>query len=142
MEKAKKIPSAKITSSGLVLETLQAGKGGSPSAGDDVLAHYILMNSLGDTLQSSFEMVEKYKQPLNAFSLSGVVPGWQEGMPMMQKGGKYHLYLPFQLGYGEAGMFNPNTNSYDIQPYESLVFYIELINFGKPGTLTKHNVNH
>ena len=141
MEKAKKLPNIKTTASGIVLQTIQEGKGTSPAPGDDVLAHYILMNSLGDTLQSSFEMVEKYKQPLNAFSLSGVVPGWQEGMPLMKKGGKYRLYLPFQLAYGETGMFNPNTNSYDIQPYESLVFYVELINFGKPGTLTKNNVN-
>ena len=141
MEKAKKLSNIQTTSSGIILQTLQEGKGGSPASGDDVLAHYILMNSLGDTLQSSFEMVEKYKQPLNAFSLAGVVPGWQEGMPLMKKGGKYKLYLPFQLAYGESGMFNPNTNSYDIQPYESLVFYIELINCGKPGTLTKSNVN-
>ena len=141
MEKAKKLPNIKTTASGIILQTIQEGKGPSPAPGDDVLAHYILMNSLGDTLQSSFEMVEKYKQPLNAFSLSGVVPGWQEGMPMMKKGGKYRLYLPFQMAYQESGMFNPNTNSYDIQPYESLVFYIELINCGKPGTLTKNNVN-
>jgi FKBP-type peptidyl-prolyl cis-trans isomerase len=59
----------------------------------------------------------------------------------MKKGGKYRLYLPFQIAYGESGMFNPNTNSYDIQPYESLEFYIELINVGKPGSLTKNNVN-
>lgn len=141
MEKAKKIPGAQVTPSGIVLETIKPGTGGKPAPGDDVLAHYILMNSLGDTLQSSFEMVKVYNQPLNAFSLNGVVPGWQEGMPMMQKGGTYRLYLPFNLAYGEQGMFNPNTGAYDIQPYESLYFYVELIDYGKPGSLTKKNVN-
>ncbi len=136
LEKAKKQKNVEVTASGIVLETLELGKGGKPAPGDDVLAHYILMNSMGDTLQSSFEMVEKYNQPLNPFSLAAVVSGWQEGMPLMNKGGKYKLYLPYNLAYGERGMFNQQTNSYDIQPYESLVFYIELIDYGKPGTLS------
>ena len=137
LDNAKKKDNVEVTTSGIVLETIELGKGGKPAAGDDVLAHYILMNSMGDTLQSSFEMVEKYNQPLNPFSLGAVVPGWQEGMPMMNKGGKYKLYLPYNLAYGERGMFNQQTNNYDIQPYEALVFYIELIDYGKPGTLSK-----
>jgi len=141
MDEAKAKPNVKVTQSGLVLETLEEGKGGSPAKGDDVLANYILMNSLGDTLQSSFDMQKLYNQPLTAFSLSGVVQGWQEGMPMMKKGGKYLLYIPFHMGWGEAGAFNQRTNAYDIQPYESLVFYVELLNYGKPGSLTKMNKN-
>ncbi len=136
LENAKNMPNVVVTNSGIVLETIELGKGGKPAPGDDVLAHYILMNSMGDTLQSSFEMVEKYNQPLNPFSLAAVVSGWQEGMPLMNKGGKYRLYLPYNLAYGERGMFNQQTNSYDIQPYESLVFYIELIDYGKPGTIS------
>lgn len=132
---AKSKPNTTTTRSGIVLETLQAGTGGSPSPADDVLAHYILMNSMGDTLQSSFDMVKIYKQPLTPFSLKAVVPGWQEGIPMMKKGGKYRLYLPYNLGYGAQGMYNPQTQNYDIQPYESLIFYIELLNFGPEGTL-------
>jgi FKBP-type peptidyl-prolyl cis-trans isomerase FklB len=77
------------------------------------------------------------KQPLQAFNLTGVVAGWQEGFPLMKKGGIYKLYLPFHLAYGEEGMFNQQTQSYQIQPFESLVFYIELIDYGKAGSLTK-----
>ncbi len=139
LDKAKQKPGVKVTQSGIVLQTIAEGTGASPMKGDDILAHYIVMNSLGDTLQSSFEMVKVYKQPLMAFSLNGVVPAWQEAMPMMKKGGKYRLYVPFNMGYGEQGMYNPNSGAYDIQPYESLEFYIELINFGKPGSLTKNN---
>ena len=95
------------------------------------------MNALGDTLQSSFDMVEIYKQPLTPFGLANVIQGWQEGIPTMKKGGTYKLYVPYHLAYGEQGMFNPQTKKYDIQPYQSLVFYIELINHGPAGTLTK-----
>lgn len=139
LKEAQEKQNAKVMPSGIVLETIQEGKGGSPVAGGDVLAHYVLMNALGDTLQNSFEIVEKYKQPLRAFSLLEVVAGWQEAFPMMKKGGKYRLYVPFHLAYGEQGMYNQQTGSFDIQPFESLLFYIELLNYGKAGSLTKNN---
>jgi FKBP-type peptidyl-prolyl cis-trans isomerase FkpA len=138
LENAKKSPNSQVTASGLVLETIEEGKGGSPTKEDDVLAHYVLINAFGDTLQSSFEMVELYGQKLEPFSLAGVVAGWQEGIPMMKKGGKYKLYLPYNLAYGDEGMFNPQKNAYDIQPYEYLYFYIELLDYGKPGSLIKN----
>ncbi len=137
LEEAKKIKNAKVLPSGIVVQTIKEGTGTSPVKGGDVLAHYILMNALGDTLQSSFDMVKIYKQPLTPFGLANVIQGWQEGIPMMKKGGTYKLYVPFHLAYGEQGMFNPQTKKYDIQPYQSLVFYIELINHGPAGTLTK-----
>jgi FKBP-type peptidyl-prolyl cis-trans isomerase len=137
IEEAKSKKGVKISKNGVVVETIKEGTGTTPQAGDDVLAHYILMSSSGDTLQSSFDMVETYKQPLTPFSLKSVIPGWQEGMPMMKKGGTYKLYVPYQMGYGEQGMYNPQTRRYDIPPFQSLIFYIELINHGKSGTLVK-----
>lgn len=137
MAKAKAIPGVKTTASGIVLETLVEGNGGSPTPSDDVLAHYVLMNASGDTLQNSFEMVQVTQEPLKAFSLNGVINGWKEGIPLMKKGGKYRLYIPYNLAYGETGMFDQQRNTYNIQPYESLTFYIELLNYGKAGSLTK-----
>jgi FKBP-type peptidyl-prolyl cis-trans isomerase FklB len=137
IEEAKTKKGVKISKNGVVVETIKEGTGTNPQAGDDVLAHYILMSATGDTLQSSFDMVEVYKQPLNPFSLKSVIPGWQEGMPLMKKGGTYKLYVPYQMGYGEQGMYNPQTRRYDIPPFQSLIFYIELINHGKSGTLVK-----
>jgi FKBP-type peptidyl-prolyl cis-trans isomerase len=136
LEKARSIKNVTITPSGLVLEKIIEGTGGNPSPSDDVLAHYILMNAIGDTLQDSYKMCKQYNQALTPFSLLAVVPGWQEGIPLMKAGGKYRLYLPYNLAYGEQGMFNPQTQSYDIQPFESLVFFIELLKYGKPGCLS------
>jgi len=125
--KVKQIPGIKEIGNGIYLETIAEGKGGSPAVGDDVVAHYILMSPNGDTLQSSFDA----GQPV-PFSLNQVVQGWAIAFPQLKKGGKYRLYVPQGLGYGG----NPPQGS-NIDRFSPLVFYIELVNYGKPGTLVK-----
>ena len=109
---------------GLYMETLTAGKGGMPIASDDVKAHYVLLSAKGDTIQSSLKGPE-----VPIFNLSGVIPGWTVGIPFMKKGGKYKLYVPQAMAYGA----NPPDQS--IPQFATLVFYVELIDFGKAGSL-------
>jgi FKBP-type peptidyl-prolyl cis-trans isomerase FkpA/FKBP-type peptidyl-prolyl cis-trans isomerase FklB len=125
LNEAKKKPNTQ-TIDGLVLETIEEGKGKSPLEKDKVLAQYILMNAVGDTLQSSFDYEKFTGKSVEPFQLDQVIPGWKIGMQHMKEGGKYMLYIPYNLGYGTSGMFNQQRNAYDIQPYESLRFYIEL----------------
>jgi FKBP-type peptidyl-prolyl cis-trans isomerase FkpA len=129
--KVSKIRGIKNIGNGLYLETIAEGKGGSPQVGDDVEANYALLSPKGDTLESSLQGV-KMGQPLPAFSLNGVIQGWSIGFPQMKKGGKYRLYVPQGLAYGG----NPPQGS-PIDRFSPLVFYIELANYGKPGTLVK-----
>lgn len=135
MESAQAIPGAVVTPNGLVLETIEEGTGAQVMPGADVKAHYILINSKGDTLQSSYEMSKAYAQPAPVFSLNGVVPGWQQGIPMMKVGGKYRLYVPYDLAYGDRGSFDQQTRTYMIQPYEALQFFVEVLESGEPGSL-------
>lgn len=108
---------------GLYMETLKAGTGASPTLTDDIKAHYVLMNTKGDTLQSSLD-----SQPL-LFNLGGVIPGWTVAFPMMKKGGIYKLYVPQGMAYGAQ---SPDPI---IPPFSTLVFYIELKEIAKAGTL-------
>ena len=55
------------------------------------------------------------------FSLSGVIPGWTNGVPLIKKGGRIHLYIPPSLGYGSQ----PNG---PIPANSILVFDIDLNN--------------
>jgi peptidylprolyl isomerase len=60
------------------------------------------------------------------FPLSGVIPGWQEGIPGMKPGGRRLLIIPGDLAYG------PNPPSPDILPDETLVFVVDLIADNSP----------
>ncbi|HBP17824.1 MAG TPA: peptidylprolyl isomerase, partial [Planctomycetes bacterium] len=67
-----------------------------------------------------FDSSVKRGQPAT-FPLGNVVKGWTEGLQLMKVGGKYELYIPFELAYGPQG--RPPT----IPPYATLVFEIELL---------------
>jgi FKBP-type peptidyl-prolyl cis-trans isomerase len=123
--KVKTMAGIKALPNGLYMETIQAGNGGSPIASSDVKAHYVLMNTNGDTLQSSLNAPQ-----IPVFNLGGVIPGWTVGIPFMKKGGKYKLYVPQNMAYGKDSP-DPNT----IPPFSTLVFYVELVDFGPMGTV-------
>lgn len=54
------------------------------------------------------------------FSLSGVIKGWQEGIPGMKVGGRRLLLIPPDLGYGVAG-------AGPIGPNETLIFVVDVV---------------
>jgi len=124
--KVKQIKGVREIQGGIFVETIAEGKGGSPEVGGDVSSHYVLMSPKGDTLQSTLGSA-----PV-PFSLNQVVQGWAIAFPTLKKGGKYRLYVPQGLAYGA----NPPQGS-GIPAFSPLVFYVELVDFGKPGTLVK-----
>ncbi|HNX43860.1 MAG TPA: FKBP-type peptidyl-prolyl cis-trans isomerase [Bacteroidales bacterium] len=57
-----------------------------------------------------------------SFALSGVISGWQIGIPLFGKGGKGTLLIPSDLGYGSYYIGN-------IPPHSVLIFDVELVSF-------------
>ncbi len=51
----------------------------------------------------------------------GVIPGWTDGMKLLNKGAKAKFYIPSSLGYGAQGA------GQDIKPYSILIFDIEVV---------------
>ena len=97
------------------------GTGAEVKPGDTVTANYTgALAKNGVVFDSSIPRGEPA-----TFPLSGVIKGWQEGVPGMKVGGKRRLIIPASLGYGEAG--SPPK----IGPNEPLVFDIELISIGQ-----------
>lgn len=50
-----------------------------------------------------------------AFPLSGVIRGFQNGIPLIKAGGRIHLYVPPTLGYG--------STAYDKIPANSILIF-------------------
>jgi FKBP-type peptidyl-prolyl cis-trans isomerase FklB len=106
------------TKSGLQFEVLESGKGAKPTINSTVSVYYTLRDISYRILESN----ANDPKPIS-FPLGNVITGWQEGLQLMQRGGKYRLYVPYELAYGAQGA--PPK----IQPYATLIFEIELIDF-------------
>jgi FKBP-type peptidyl-prolyl cis-trans isomerase len=102
---------------GLILEDIKIGDGYEVKPGGAVVAFYHgTLKSDGTKFDSAFERGE----PI-AFPLSGVIQGWQKGVPGMKIGGIRRLTIPSAMGYGEAGAGST------IPPNSDLVFVIQLV---------------
>ena len=107
------------TKSGLQYQVLQNGNGKRPTANSTVKVHYTGKLLSGKVFDSSVERGEPMEFPVGA-----VIPGWTEGLQLMDEGSKYMFYIPYNLAYGE----NPVG---DIPPGSTLIFEVELIQIVK-----------
>ena len=114
-ENAKK-EGVKMLPSGLQYKEITPGKGKSPKATDNVTTNY------RGTLIDGTEFDSSYKRGQPAtFPVSGVIPGWTEALQLMREGGKWQLFVPSNLAYGERGAGR------EIGPNATLIFEVELI---------------
>jgi FKBP-type peptidyl-prolyl cis-trans isomerase len=104
------------TASGLQYKVLQPGTGRRPDATSNVTVHY------RGTLLNGTEFDSSYKRGVPAtFPLNGVIPGWTEGLQLMQEGAQFEFVIPSHLAYGSRG------SPPDIGPNETLRFVVALI---------------
>lgn len=103
------------TQSGLKYRKIKDGNGKHPAATDRVKVHYTGKLVDGKVFDSSVERGE----PIT-FALNQVIPGWTEGLQLMDEGSKYMLYIPYNLGYGMRDMG-------DIPAGSTLIFEVELL---------------
>ncbi len=102
---------------GLTYTVIKAGKGDKPGADAKVKVNYKgMLTSDG----SEFDKGEGAE-----FKVGGVIPGFAQGLQLMQPGGSYRLCIPSKLGYGEAGTGPIPANA-------DLVFEVELLSFTTP----------
>jgi FKBP-type peptidyl-prolyl cis-trans isomerase FkpA len=102
----------KTTASGLQYQVLTPGTGAAPSATDRVTVNY--KGTLIDGKE--FDSGNGISFPLNR-----VIPGWTEGLQLMQEGAKYRFFIPSKLAYGEQGAGQV------IPPNAALIFEVDLI---------------
>jgi cyclophilin family peptidyl-prolyl cis-trans isomerase len=121
---------------GLKYKITQKGSGKKPANGASMYIHYAGFLEDGTLFDSSIESVSKTfgkfdqgradaKQytpiPFQAGRKDGMIPGFVEGLEKMSFGDKAVLFIPSNLGYGEAGaggVIPPNAN---------IIFEVELL---------------
>ena len=107
------------TTSGLQYRVIKEGDGYKPGPTEKVTVHYAGKLVNGKEFDSSYKRGQPIEFPLNA-----VIPGWSEGVQLMQEGAKYEFVIPSQLGYGAAGAGGV------IPGNVTLIFEVELIKVG------------
>jgi len=105
------------TKSGLQYKVLTAAKksGVKAKLTDTVKVHYTGSLIDGTVFDSSVE-----RDPL-LIPVNRVIPGWTEGLQLMDIGSKYQFVIPWKLAYGEQG--RPGS----IPRHAVLLFDVELI---------------
>src|SRR3954465_7995881 len=107
--------------SGLVIEDIKKGTGPKARAGQNVTVQYD-----GVLFKDGSEFDASWNRPGQPFSFSlgggQVIPGWDQGIVGMQKGGRRVLTIPPDLAYGPQGA--PPA----IGPDETLVCVVDLEN--------------
>ena len=95
------------TASGLGFRTVEAGSGPMIKAVDGVLIEYEGRLPDGTVFDTS---AERGPTPMIA---GQVIPGFAEALTKMQKGGRYRVHIPAELGYGASpppgGPIPPNS---------------------------------
>lgn len=65
-------------------------------------------------------------QPIRiAVGAGAVIPGWDEGLQLLNKGSKVTMVIPSNLAYGEQGL-GP------VPPFAPIVFDVELVDIVHP----------
>lgn len=105
-----------VTASGLRYVIAKKGEGKTPGPTDNVTVHYVGTLTDGTQFDSSIDRGEPTSFPLNR-----VIPGWTEGLQLMQEGGTAVFYIPSNLAYGPNGV--PGA----IPPDAPLIFWVQLI---------------
>ncbi len=120
LEKNKSVAGVQVTASGLQYQIVKMGNGPKPTSEDKVKVHYT-----GSTIDGAiFDSSVQRGEPV-VFPLTGVIPGWTEGLKLMPVGSKFKFFIPSELAYGDRGAGDV------IKPNSTLIFDVELIGIEK-----------
>ena len=107
-----------VTDSGLEIIVTEAGDGPKPEPGNVVVVNYTGMLEDGTVFDSSIPRGEPISFPLGQ---GRVIPGWDEGIALLNQGSKAQLIIPPDLAYGAQGAGGV------IPPNATLIFDVELV---------------
>jgi len=122
--------------SGLQYTILKKGTGKKPIAGSEIFVNYagflengILFDTSSAEVANAFGKLDPQRASQNGYSplsfqcgsKGAAIPGFEEGLSLLNIGDKAILFIPSNLGYGENGagdLIPPNTN---------IIFEVEIL---------------
>ena len=121
LAKNKSAAGVKTTASGLQYQVISQGTGARPGPNDTVQVNYVGSFVNGEVFDDSSKH-EGNTGPAS-IPLSGVIPGFREGLQLMQVGGHYKLFIPSNIAYGAQPQngFPPNA---------TIIFDVTLVKTG------------
>jgi FKBP-type peptidyl-prolyl cis-trans isomerase len=108
---------AKTDSTGLRYVVTVLGQGAKPKSTSTITFNYD-----GKLMATPGVSFDKSTTP-SISALSGLIKGFQVGMPLLPTGSKATFYIPSSLGYGQFGKFGA------IPSNSNLIFDVELVSF-------------
>ena len=116
LEENGKKPGVSTTASGLQYEVISRGPDGGKQPADSDQVQVLYKGTLVDGTE-----FDASKGAPTEFGVTGVIKGWTEALKLMHPGDKWRLFIPPELGYGEAGS-PPKIGANQI-----LLFEVELV---------------
>lgn len=124
------------TASGLYYVITKEGSGPKIGKGDSAVVNYtgklingkVFDTSIKEVAQKNkgvYNAMRPYKPIRIAVGVGSVIPGWDEGLQLLNKGSKATFVIPSKLAYGQQG-------AGPIPPYTPIVFEVELIDIVHP----------
>jgi FKBP-type peptidyl-prolyl cis-trans isomerase FkpA len=120
---------------GLFYTITKPGTGDKPAANDTAVVFYVAKYTNGKVFETNVKEVAQknnnynpglpYKAIRVPVGAKKVIPGWDEGLMLMNKGSKATFVIPSKLAYGEQGF-------QIIPPFTPLVFDIEMVDIVHP----------
>lgn len=114
----------KTTESGLKYIVHEEGEGEFIKKGDFIQVHYFGALMDGTAFDNSFGKAKRF-----AFQVGRgrVIKGWEDGVVNIKKGGKITMFIPYELGYGEAGKPSRDGKTPGIPERADIAFYVEVV---------------
>jgi FKBP-type peptidyl-prolyl cis-trans isomerase FkpA len=123
------------TPSGLNYIITKPGSGDKPAIGDTAEVFYTAKYLTGKIFETNVKAVAvknktynpmmQYKPIRIPVGVRGVIPGWDEGLLLLNKGAEATFIIPSKLAYGEQGY-------QIIPPFTPLIFEVQLVGFIHP----------
>lgn len=110
-----------VTESGLQYHVITEGEGETAGANNTVRVFY------EGKLTNDYVFDRSSGNTPAEFSVSLVIPGFAEGLQLMNEGAKYQFFIPPNLAYGDDPPRDPRSGILLLPPNAILIFEVELV---------------